>query len=270
MSTYLILGATGAVGRELTADLARRPNSSVFVASRDPVLLEELAHRLDCAPVDFEVRRDADPRQLPEADVLIDLTYVGGRHPRAIVRAAEGSVSLLRRYLELHSRARLVHTGTWVVTPREGEPRRLQTSLLWDDTYMLGKSAAERALSKAWLPGQMLVVRLGNVLTPDTAWGVGLLRSLRAGRVRDPASLSSPGGLSTIAELAELAVTGSDRQVEQADAGAGWTWGEVLQGAAERLGLDGAWGPQSLTERSTNRSSRLRPSPAAVRAPPRS
>jgi len=117
------------------------------------VLLNELAERLDCNPISFEVNGDADPRRLPEADVLVDLTYVGGRHPRALTRSAEGTVAFIRRYLELQQHARLVHTGTWVVTPRDGDPHRLQTRLLWDDTYMLAKSAAERHSRAPGCPG---------------------------------------------------------------------------------------------------------------------
>ncbi|MFL5906778.1 MAG: hypothetical protein ACJ75Z_04175, partial [Solirubrobacterales bacterium] len=263
MSTYVVLGATGTVGRELTAALAQSPDSSVFAVSRHRVLLDELAGRLDCTPLSFDVNGGADPRELPEADVLIDLTYVGGRHPRALVRSAEGIVSFLRRYLELHPSARLVHTGTWVATPSDGEPLRLQTRLLWDDTYMLAKSAAERALARAWMPGRMLVIRLGNVLTPDSTWGIGLLRSLRAARVRDPVSLASPAGLSTVAELAEFVEAGSGLDVAQTDAGAGWTWGEVLHAAARRLRLDGVWDTQGRAERATRASSRY-PHPAGI------
>jgi hypothetical protein len=248
MSTYVILGATGTVGRELTAALASRPGSTVYAVSRNRVLLDELAARIGCTTLSYAVSGDADPRQLPAADVLVDLTFTGGRHPRAIVRSAEGSISFLRRYLEVNPRARLVHTGTWVVTPRSGEPRRPRTKLLWDDTYVLTKSAAERALARAWIPERMLVVRLGNVLTPDSGWGIGLLRALRAGRVRHPSDLKSPAGLSTVSELAELVEGGSAREVEQTDAGAGWTWGEVLQAACRELDLGDEWGTEHPVE----------------------
>lgn len=241
MSTYVLIGATGTVGRELAAQLVARPESTVFAVSRNRVLLDDLAGRLACAPISLEVGGDADPSGLPEADVLVDLTYAGGRHPRALVRSAEATVGFCRRYLELHPRSRLVHAGTWVVTPRDGDPRRLRRDLLWGDTYVLAKTAAERALARSWMPGRMLVARLGNVLTPDSAWGIGLLRALRAEGVRDPAALASPAGLSSVAELADLVVNGSELDLEQTDAGAGWTWGEVLEATAHELQLDGAW-----------------------------
>ena len=264
MSTYVLVGATGTVGRELAADLAGRPDSSVFAVSRNRVLLDDLAGRLDCTPISLEVGGDADPRQLPEADVVVDLTYAGGRHPRALVRSAEATVSFYRRYLELHPGARLVHTGTWVVTPRDGDPRRLNTSLLWDDTYVLAKTAAERALARGWMPGRMLVVRLGNVLTPDSAWGIGLLRTLRAGRVADPTTLAMPAGLSTVAELADLVVEGSERDLEQTDAGAGWSWGEVLESAGRELELEGAWETDGAAPPTAARSASRLPTPGAV------
>ncbi len=75
------------------------------------------------------------------------------------------------------------------------------------------------------------MVRLGNVVTADSQWGVGLLRTLRAGAVDNPGALSTAANLSTVAELLEAADhNGAD--VGLTNRVAGWSWGEVLEATA--------------------------------------
>ena len=83
MTRWLVLGATGTVGSVLTSVLAERPDTSVVAVSRNRVLLEELKRRLGCETLQFDVTSSAARlAALPAADVVVDLTYAGGRHPR--------------------------------------------------------------------------------------------------------------------------------------------------------------------------------------------
>jgi hypothetical protein len=62
----------------------------------------------------------------------------------------------------------------------------------------------------------------------------------------------------------EFVERGSEREVEQTDAGAAWTWGEVLEAADRRLGLEGTWEAQVRVDVGPNRRSSRNPNPAAM------
>jgi nucleoside-diphosphate-sugar epimerase len=232
MMRWLVLGATGTIGRELTSMILAR-GDSVVAAGRNPVLLDELRTRLGCETLQVDLADSATT--LPPADVVVNLTLTAGRHPRLIVRNNERTMRVLTAYLDRHPRARLVHASTWVlIGGRPDQSSGVITALDWADTYRLGKSAAERALARAWKPGRMTIVRLGNVVTADSQWGVGLLRILRAGAVENPDALSTAANLSTVAELFDVAAhDGAD--VRLTNRVAGWTWGEVLEAIAAAL-----------------------------------
>jgi hypothetical protein len=238
VASYLLLGGTGPVGRALASQLATNAGSQLYVASRNRVLLEEMSARLDCEPIHIDLAAsDASPESLPRCDVLVDLTVAsGGRHPRLVIRRAGRVVRLLTRYLQLYRQAHLCYTTTWAVLAKcSARENGLCTKLDWRNNYLLAKSAAERALANAWLPGRMRVVRLGNVVTPDSDWGVVLLRALRAGNVGNPESLGCAANLSTVAELTYHLTADAHPEVALATATAGWTWGEVLERASANL-----------------------------------
>jgi len=237
MTRWLVLGATGGVGSVLTSLLAERPDTSVAAVSRNRVLLEELNRRLGCETLQFDVTSSAARLgELPAADVVVDLTYAGGRHPRAIVRKAENAVALIGAYLDRHRAARLVHTGTWVLLQRRPSySDRLVTRLDWSSTYTLSKSAAERALAREWWAGRMRVIRLGNVVTPDSIWGVALLRALRASKIESAETLISPANVCGVDALVEAVDDPGGEPVALGSSAAGWTWGEILEAAARAV-----------------------------------
>src|SRR5215210_156599 len=136
MTHWLVLGATGTVGRELAAMVAAN-GDSVVAAGRNAVLLDDLANRLGCEPLRVDLGDPATTAtSLPAADVVVNLTLPTGRHPRLIVRRNEQTVRLLTAYLDLHPHARLVHASTWVlIGGRPDQQSRLITTLNWGDTY---------------------------------------------------------------------------------------------------------------------------------------
>jgi hypothetical protein len=237
MTRWLVLGATGTVGRPLTAILAGRPDTSVVAVSRNRVLLDELNERLGCEIVECDVASPgATVEQLPAADVVVDLTYAGGRHPRAVVRKAERAAGLIRAYLDRHATARLVHTGTWVLVQRRpNDSERVISDLDWTSTYTLSKSAAERAFARNWQDGRMRVVRLGNVVTPDSMWGVALLRALRAGTIESDAALASAANVCGLDAVIRAVDDPDGAPVALAASSAAWTWGEVLASTAHAV-----------------------------------
>ena len=249
MTRWLVLGATGTVGRQLASTLATRPDASVVAVSRNRVLLDELCNRLGCETVELDVASpSATVERLPKADVVVDLTYSGGRHPRSVVRKAERAAALIGAYLDTHEGARLVHTGTWVLIQRRPhDSERLVSELDWTSTYTLSKSAAERALARGWRHGRMRVVRLGNVVTPDSMWGAALLRALRAGQVDSEAALASPANACGVNAVMNTIDDPDGAPVSLASSGAGWSWGELLAAAASAVSdrggfVCGGWG----------------------------
>ena len=116
MTTWLVLGATGSVGQELTAALTRDPGNDVWAISRNRVLLQALGQRTGCRWLRMDVSQPGrTPEDLPVADVVLDLTYPIGRHPRALLGQAERTIALLNGYLRVHPAARLVHAATFAV-----------------------------------------------------------------------------------------------------------------------------------------------------------
>jgi hypothetical protein len=221
--------------------------------SRNRVLLDELQQRLGCQILEADVAAPGTRvEQLPQTDVVVDLTYAGGRHPRAVVQKAEGAVGLISAYLDRHRAARLVHTGTWVLVQRRPEDsERPISDLDWTSTYTLSKSAAERAFGRDWRDGRMRIVRLGNVVTPDSMWGTALLRALRAGAIENDAALGSTANACGLDAVIRAVDSAEGTPVGLASSAAGWTWGELLAATARAV-LDrggaacGSWGTSSV------------------------
>lgn len=236
MGRVVVLGATGTVGRELVRLLAAREDIDVVAAGRNRVLLEHLE-----ASLGVEVQRfdsvSMPASDLPAADVLVDLTFSLNRHPRWVVRSAERSVATLLDYLRQHPESRLVHTGTFALLNKRPElADGLCSKLLWSDSYMLSKSAAERALHRAGPPERVAVIRLGNMAVPDMTWSTAILRAVRDGAVIDPTVLSRPANLSDARQLAGALFeerTGLSYLPEMA----GFTWGEVIGSVAASAGV---------------------------------
>lgn len=241
MTRWLILGGSGAVGREMADVLASDDANAVVLVGRNRVLLEATSARFGCEWIRADVAsasfRVAD---LPEADFVVDLTYAPGAHPRVVIGQAERTVSVLRAYADRHRAARVIHTGSWVIggSPSQDDPG-LSTKLDWTDGYALAKTAAERAMAREWRTGSMQVLRLGNVVTGDTGWGHVLLRSLRAGAVANPVALATPASLCSARQIVDKVLARTDEKVAYLNECAGFTWGDVLEATADELGLSG-------------------------------
>jgi hypothetical protein len=158
-----------------------------------------------------------------------------------------------------------VHTGTWVLLQgRPNDVKRPVSELDWTSTYNLSKSAAERAFARGWRPGRMRIVRLGNVVTPDSMWGTALLRALRAGSVENLPALGSPGNACGLDAVINAVEEDDGPPVGLASSAAGWTWGDLLAATAravvERGGAAcGSWeaaSPPTAPERRTGAVSR--------------
>ena len=178
MTRYLILGGAGAVGRELAEALS---GDEVWLGGRNRVLLEELSERTGCDWVRVDLD-DAGGGSLPTVDVLVDLTYAPAALPRVVLQRANRAAQFIESYLARHRSARAVHASSWVVGATQREPMGLSKRLAWGDGYALAKTAGEKALARRWVDGRMRVLRLGNVVTGDTAWGDPAARAPRACR----------------------------------------------------------------------------------------
>jgi nucleoside-diphosphate-sugar epimerase len=231
----VVLGATGTVGRELVGLLAPREDLDLVVAGRNRVLLEHLrsAFPVDVLTFDSTAMSAA---ALPRADVLVDLTYSLTRHPRWVVAAAERSADLLLEYLRLHRDARVVHTGTFAILNERPElASELSDRLVWRSSYLLSKSAMERALRRQGPLERLAVIRLGNMAVPDMTWTTAILKALRDGAVSTPAALSRRANLSDARLLARAIFEDRDQLSYLPDM-AGFTWGEVIGAVAAETG----------------------------------
>ena len=228
----LVAGATGTVGRELSRR-AVAAGHEVVAMSRNQVLLDVLAATVGCEARRLDLLADATA--LPEADVLVDLTWPNRRLPRQVVGAAEGAVGAVDRWLDRNPRSVAVHACTFVVAgPGRSAPDALLSRLVRDDPYALAKSAGERAVGRARHRDRISVVRLGNVLTDDSAWGTLVLRSLAYGAVANPDALDLPANLCTVRPLLDAAEHPSP--LVHATAAAGVPWRTVLATTATLAG----------------------------------
>lgn len=229
----LVAGATGTVGRELTRR-AVAAGHEVVAMSRNQVLLDALVAAVGCEARRLDLLTDS--AALPEAHVLVDLTWPNRRLPRQVVRAAEGAVGAVDRWLARNPGSCAVHAGTFVVAgPGRPAPDSLLTRLVWDDPYALAKSAGERAVARARHRDRISVVRLGNVLTDDSAWGTLILRSLAYGAVANPGALGAPANLCTVRPLLDAVERPSP--LHHAAAAAGVPWSTVMATVAALAGV---------------------------------
>lgn len=235
MPRVVVLGATGTVGRELVRLLAARGDVEVVAVGRNRVLLEHLEASLPVEVLRFDsVSMPAS--ELPAADVLVDLTFSLNRHPRWVTRSAERSVATLLDYLRLNEGSRVVHTGTFALLNKHPElADELCSKLLWSDSYMLSKSAAERALRRVGPPERVAVIRLGNMAVPDMTWTTAILRAVRDGAVSNPSVLFRPANLTDARQLAG-AVFEERAGLTYLPEMAGFTWGEVIGSVATSTG----------------------------------
>jgi nucleoside-diphosphate-sugar epimerase len=222
----LVLGATGQIGPDLLDRLKQAGLRSIGVG-RNPVRLELLS-RAGHTAISIGLDGPSALRELPEADWLVDLTYATGRLPRTILERADRQAALLRSYADAHPASQVLQIGTFAVAGyKESAPPNPVTRLTWEDTYLLAKSAAEIALTRRNQDGRLRILRLGNVVTPESQWGTLLLRTLLAG-TGSRASLSEPANLCTNAAI--LTAMRSDApQISFAAQVAGFSWLEVLE-----------------------------------------
>lgn len=237
----LLLGATGVVGRDIVRRLSRQPDLEIVAVGRNQVLLDHLAEEFNVYPLALDLQTTTTTASdLPDADVVLDLTFASGGRPRELVRGARHTIATLASYLERHPSSRLIHAGTWVVTIN-GAPKWDQTPrtrLDWSDMYLLAKTAAEKALATYLDGARVALVRLGNVLAPDSAMWIDVARAVRSRHVAASTYLDGLAGLSTVDELLTKVVDSTQSPLTYTSSIAGFTWRDVLRAVDQELDLD--------------------------------
>lgn len=227
----LIIGATGTVGRELTR-LATSEGHQVVAISRNQVLLEMLTFQHGCEALQLDLLSGTT---LPQADALVDLSWPNRRLPRQVVRAAAGAVEAVDSWLGCNPGAVAVHAGTYVVAGAiRPAPPSLLTRLVWDDPYSLAKSAGERSVARTQHRERISVVRLGNVLTNDSMWGMLILRCVAYGIVANPEVLGAAANLTSVRPL--LQAIEKPGSLVSTTAAAGVTWLDAITKTAAMTG----------------------------------
>ena len=162
MSTVVVFGASGYVGRHLLDELRRRGHDLVVVARPDAAAgrYEDLGAR---------VVADAGlPAAATGETVLVNLAY-----PRAVpgldVRQANDRlIARVTRAVEATGARRLIHVSTQAVFGYQWRtpPRPLRAPLRLGDSYVETKRVAENALRRHRRRHghELAIVRLGNVL----------------------------------------------------------------------------------------------------------
>jgi hypothetical protein len=167
------------------------------------------------------------PSALPAGDWLIDLTFPNRRHPREVTRRARAAIDSLCRWLDGGGNRRVLHTSTFVVGGySRSAPIDLAQRLAWDDSYVLAKSAAEQSIRRRG-HSRLHVLRLGNVITPNSMWGQLVLRAASVGAVQNSDQLDAPANLTEPAAITQ-AIEGTPPPLSAASDLAEVTWSEVV------------------------------------------